>query len=103
MGGFGPSCGRGDGGDGSSGSSSRLLRPPKLQWPLAFTSEPERDLVVGSLVVEAIGGEVVVARWCWRMTVVAQSLRAATAYNRWPSLPFSSASHPDATISSASC
>ena len=40
-GGFGPSCDRGDG-DGSSGSSSRLLRPPKLPSPLAFASEPER-------------------------------------------------------------
>ena len=41
-GGFGPSCDRGDGGVGSSGSSSRLLRPPELPPPLAFASEPER-------------------------------------------------------------
>ena len=40
-GGFGPCCDRGDG-DGSSGSSSRLLRPPKLLSPLAFASQPER-------------------------------------------------------------
>ena len=36
----GPSCDCGDG-DGSSGSSSRLLRPPKLPSPLASASEPE--------------------------------------------------------------
>ena len=43
-GGFGPSCGRGDvGGDGSSGSLSRPLRPPQLPSPLAFASEPERS------------------------------------------------------------
>ena len=37
----GPSCDRGDG-DGSSGSSSRLLRPPKPPSRLAFASQPER-------------------------------------------------------------
>ena len=47
MGGFGPSCDRGNGSDGSSGSSSRLLRPPKLPSPLAL-AEPEPGLVVGS-------------------------------------------------------
>ena len=33
-GGFGRSCDRGRGGDGSSGSSYRLLRLPKLPMPL---------------------------------------------------------------------
>ena len=37
----GRSCDRGEG-DGSSGSSSRLLRPLKLPSPLAFASQPER-------------------------------------------------------------
>ena len=42
-GGFRPSCDRGDGGgDGSRGSSSRPLRPPKLPSPPAFASELER-------------------------------------------------------------
>ena len=41
-GGFGPCDDRGIVGDGSSGSSSRLLRPPELPSPLAFASEPER-------------------------------------------------------------
>ena len=41
-GGFGPCYDRGIVGDGSSGSSSQLLRPPKLPSPLAFASEPER-------------------------------------------------------------
>ena len=42
-GGYGPSCDRGDGaGDGSSGSSSRPLRPPQLPSALAFASEPEQ-------------------------------------------------------------
>ena len=36
-----PSCDCGDG-DESSGSSSRLLRPPKLPSRLAFASKPER-------------------------------------------------------------
>ena len=36
----GPSCDRGDG-DGSCGSSSRLLRPPKLPSRHAFASQPE--------------------------------------------------------------
>ena len=40
--GFGPCCDRGIGGDESSASSSRLLRPPKLPSPLAFALEPER-------------------------------------------------------------
>ena len=39
-GGFGPCYDRGIVGDGSSGSSSQLLRPPKL--PLAFALELER-------------------------------------------------------------
>ena len=44
MGGFGPSCGRGNGDARSSGSLSRLLRPPKIPLPLAFASEPERGV-----------------------------------------------------------
>ena len=41
-GGFGPCYDRGIVGAGSSGSSSRLLRPPKLPSPLAFALEPEQ-------------------------------------------------------------
>ena len=41
-GGFGPCYDRGIVGDGSSGSSSRLLRPLKLPSALAFASELER-------------------------------------------------------------
>ena len=42
MGSFGPGCDCGHCYDGSSGSSSRLVHPPKLPLPLAFTSALER-------------------------------------------------------------
>ena len=60
-GGFGPSCDYGVGGNGSRGSSSRLLRPPKLPSPLAFASEPERS---AGGVVGGGGGD---ARGCRRL------------------------------------
>ena len=59
-GGFGPSCDLGNGCDGSSRFSSQLLRPPQLPSQLAFAQEPERGLLVGSVVVDAIEVEVVV-------------------------------------------
>ena len=64
MGSYRPSCDQVNGGDGCSGSASRALRPPKLLSPLVFASESERGLVVGSVVVEAIGREVVVGCSC---------------------------------------
>ena len=39
---FGPSCDRGNVGNGSSLSSCQLLRPPQLSSQLAFAREPER-------------------------------------------------------------
>ena len=41
MGSFGSGCDRGNRYYESSGSSSRLVHPPKLPLPLAFTSAPE--------------------------------------------------------------
>ena len=63
--GLGPCCDRGIGGDGSSGSSSRLLRPPKLPSQLAFACGPEQGLEVGSQVVDAVEGEVVAGCSCF--------------------------------------
>ena len=43
MGGFGPSCDRGNGGGGGSSlSSCQLLRPPQLSPQLTFARELER-------------------------------------------------------------
>ena len=47
MGIFGSGCDPGNHCDGSSGSASRLVRPPKLPLPLAFTSAPERGVGAG--------------------------------------------------------
>ena len=65
MGGFGPSCDRGNGGGGGSSLSlCQLLRPPQLSPQLTFARELERAPVVRSVVVEAMEGEVVVGRSC---------------------------------------
>ena len=63
MGGFGPSCDRGNG-DGSSGFSSRLLLQLQLPSQLACAREPEPGLVLGSVVLDAMDGEVVVGFSC---------------------------------------
>ena len=44
------------------------MRPPQLPSQLLFACEPERSLVAGSLVVDAIEGKVVVGCSCFVVT-----------------------------------
>ena len=62
MGGFGRSCDRGNG--GADPADPRLAAAPAVAPMISFACEPERGLVAGSLVVDAVEGDIVVSCSC---------------------------------------